>query len=222
MKRIVYLTPTGGYSAAEQSRREALLRQYLPADCTLEMDTLPRAPEFFDRPDDFDDMVRKAGEAIAAYGEGVAAVIAGGAIDPGLPDIRARAHVPVVGAGEASLFVAAILRRPLSVVTTDAGGVAVAREFVRRTATKPEVVSVRSMDVPVRQIMADPDAGKAALRREARLAVQHDGAGAVYLGAMTLGTLGLDEDLRRELEVPVLNPLPIAVAAAVAVARASA
>jgi Asp/Glu/hydantoin racemase len=76
------------------------------------------------------------------------------------------------------------------------------------------------MDCPVRAIVGDPEAGRAALATACRDAVERDGAQSIMLGSMTLGALGLDDQLRRELAVAVINPIQAAVAAALACLQA--
>ncbi len=52
--------------------------------------------------------------------------------------------------------------------------------------------------------------------------MEEDGAAALYLGSMTLGTLGVAEELREALGVAVFNPWPISVAVAVQCLEAAA
>jgi allantoin racemase len=112
------------------------------------------------------------------------------------------------------MYLASIVGRPLSIVTVDEHAVHAAEGFLAQTVRKPQIVSVRSMDVPVRQIVDDRARGAEALEREARLAVSQDGAQAIYLGSMTLGTLGVAERLRADLGVPVFDPIRIVARAA--------
>ena len=65
--------------------------------------------------------------------------------------------------------------------------------------------------------MSDLEAGRSALMREASAAVHEDGAKALYLGCMTLTTLGLGEQLRQELGVPIFDPIRISLRMAVEV-----
>jgi Asp/Glu/hydantoin racemase len=220
MPHLVYFIPTSGYSASEKQRRLALMRQYLDPSFTIDFLTLEGTPEFLDRAHDFDTAIAAARAAIGSIGPEVGdVVVSGGAIDPGIPEIRAAARVPLVAPGELGLFTATLLGKRLSIVTVDEHAVARAREFVGRTATRPEVVSIRSMAAPVRAIMRDLETGRAALVREVRAAVLEDGADVVYLGSMTLGTLGVTDELRASLRVPIIDPLPLALRMAQEVAR---
>lgn len=219
-RTIGYATATSGYRHGEQERRVAILESLLPPGVEIHAVQLP-GPAFLDRAEDFDTAIAAAKEWVAGMPAGAYDVlISAGALDPGLPALRKIAPMPVIGPGEASLFVGHALGRPLSIVTVDEHAVAKSQGFIEQTATKPEIVSVRSIDFPVRRIVSDMDGGRDALRRAAMEAVDADGAEAIMLGAMTLGTLGLDDELRQSLGVPVINPVLTAIQAAVTTLRA--
>lgn len=220
-RSIALVGATSGYSDSEREQRRALLQDLLPPGCTAHVDTIAAGPEFFDRAHHFAD----AAEAAIDYFRRLPAnswdvVIWAGAIDPGLHDIRAVARIPVVGPGESAMFLAALLHAPLSIVTVDEHAVAKTYEMLEVVLTKPPVASVRSMGMPVRAIVQDRDRARDALRREVEAAVRDDGAGSVYLGAMTLATLGVEEELRTSARVPVLSPFEVAAAAAARLALA--
>jgi allantoin racemase len=218
-RTIGYATATSGYRDGEQARRVAILEALLPPGVEIEAVSLP-GPEFLDRAEDFDTAIAAAAEWAEHVPPGrYDVLISAGALDPGLPTLRRLAPMPVIGPGEASLFIGHVLGLPLSIVTVDEHAVAKSHGFVEQTATKPSIVSIRSIDFPVRRIVSDLEGGREALRRTARDAVESDGAEAIMLGAMTLGTLGLDDELRRSLNVPVINPVEAAIQAAVATLR---
>lgn len=217
---IGYATATSGYRDEEQARRADILVSLLPPGIVIEPVSLP-GPEFLDRAEHFDQAIAAAAEwAQAMPADRYDVLISAGALDPGLPKLRELAPIPVIGPGEASLFVGFLLGKPLSIVTVDEYAVDKAHAFVEQTKVKPQIVSIRSIGFPVRRIVADLDGGRDMLRREVRAAVREDGAGSIMLGAMTLGTLGVAQELRDELGVPVINPLEASVQAAVATIRA--
>jgi allantoin racemase len=223
MPHLAYFIPTSGFSAIEKERRLAFMRQYLAPTFTIDFLTLSGTPEFLDRAMDFDLAIDAARRAIGSVGPDTCdAIVSGGAIDPGIPEIRSAARVPLIAPGEISLFLARLLGRRLSIVTVDEHAVARAYEMVSRLEARPEVVSIRSMATPVRTIVGDLDTGRRALVREVEAAVRQDGADVIYLGAMTLGTLGVTQQLRDALNVPVIDPLPVVLRAAQEVVRARA
>jgi len=220
-RSIGLIVGTSGYSDDEREHRRALLQRLLPPGCEARVEAVMDGPEFFDRGDHFADAAEAAVSYFRRLPPGVWDVIIwAGAIDPGLNDIRTASPVPVVGPGEASMFVAATLRTPVSVVTVDEHAVEKTYSMLGVLSTKPPIASVRSMDMPVRRIVQDRELARRLLHREVEAAVGSDGAGAVYLGAMTLATLGVEEELRAAAGVPILSPLEVAAAAAAQVALA--
>jgi allantoin racemase len=223
MKTIGWCIPITGFTEQEKARRRAIIARWLPSDVSLEMVAIEGGPRFVDQKSDFG-TVEKAGASFLASldPKRYDVLISAGAIDPGLGTLRAAAPVPIVGPGEAGLFLAAVIGLPLSIVTIDEHAVAVAKELVEHLTVRPKIVSIRSIEMPARVIVDDLERAREATKREARAAVKEDGARAIYLGAMTLGTLDVDEPLRRELQVPILNPIEIALATAVQCLRARA
>lgn len=218
MRTIVYYLATAGYNEAERERRLAEMAPFVPDGYRIEFVSAPKGPEFLDRAVDFDTAISAVADHISTLSpDKYDAIIEGGALDPGLHDARRLARVPIIGPGEAGLFVAAIGGLRTSIVTVDEHAVAAARRFVDQTTTKPEIASIRSMNTPVRTIVSDLERGREALVREASAALREDGAEAIYLGSMTLPTLGLTKMLREELNVPVYDPLRIAIQTAVEV-----
>lgn len=214
-KTIAYYSATTGYSDAEAERRMSFIRPGLPADITVKFYNAP-GPEFFDVGSDFDRAIDAVGKHIGTLAPpDVDAIIFGGALDPGLSAARSAAKADVVGPGESTLFHAAIVGRPTSLVTVDEHAVEVATGFVEGAPVAPPMVSIRSMGMPVRQIVDDLQGGKEALLRACRSAIDDDGAAAIFLGSMSLPTLCDVSELRRELGVPVYDPLRIATEVAI-------
>jgi Asp/Glu/hydantoin racemase len=215
MSKIAVAVPISGLGADELSRRAQLVRAHLPPDIEAEIVTSPAAPKFLDAQQHFGDAVDAAVEFFANIDPGeFALVVSAGALDPGLARARVACPVPVIGPGEASLYLASIFGRPLSVVTVDEFAVVATHEWLAEVAVKPPIASVRSMDLPVRVMVQDLERGRETLVRQCELAVSEDGAEALYLGSMTLGTLGVADGLRRSLGVPVFDPMRIAMSAA--------
>jgi Asp/Glu/hydantoin racemase len=94
--------------------------------------------------------------------------------------------------------------------------------MIKNAPARPDNVVVHTMKTTVRKILADLDAGRRFMREEAAAAVREHRANAIYLGSMTQGTLAIAQDLRTQLGIPVLDPLPISVYAAQEAASARA
>jgi Asp/Glu/hydantoin racemase len=78
------------------------------------------------------------------------------------------------------------------------------------------------LGVPVRALVADLDRGRQAVWSAARAALAAHPGAALYLGSMSLPTLGMTEDLRAQLGVPVIDPLRLALRLAVETVEAAA
>lgn len=212
MRKIAVVLPISGLGADELSRREQVVRAHLPSDIGAEILTSPASPKFLDAQHNFGEAVDAAVEFFRSIDpREFAVVVSAGALDPGLVRARAACPVPVIGPGEASMYLASIFGRPLSVVTVDEFAVVATHQFLAEVAIKPPIASVRSMDLPVRRMVDDLALGRETLLRECGLAVSDDGAEALFLGSMTLGTLGVTESLQQSLGVPVFDPMRIAI-----------
>ncbi len=215
MKRIAVAFPISGMSDEERERRAAYIGGLLPPGVEFDVLVSPTSPKFLDAQAHFGEAVDAGAEFFGTLDPSVYAVaVEAGALDPGLARLRAVARVPVIGPGEASMFLASIVGLPLSVVTVDRYAVVATHEFLADLAVKPPIASVRSMEMPVKGMLDDLEGGRRRLIEECERAVREDGAEALYLGSMTLGTLGVVDTLHRSLAVPVFNPYPIALGAA--------
>ena len=211
MSTIGFINATSGYTDEERERRQKIYQSYLPDGVTAVVRSMPSGPEFFDRSENFAEAI----DQIAAFVDSLSpteysVLVWAGAIDPGLRIAREHTRMPVVGPGESAMSLAAILGRPLSIVTVDEHAVGAMPGFLDAVPVKPPIASVRAIGVPVRQIVRDRPAAAAALERECRLAVRDDGAEALYFGAMTLGSLGVAASLREELGIPIFDPMRVA------------
>lgn len=216
VRTLLYYLATTGYDQAEQERRLAVMAPFVPAGYRLAFATALGGPQFLDRAADFDAASQAARQSVTSLGpEQGDAIILGGALDPGLAELRARARLPVIGPGEAALFVAALWGRPLTIIVQDEAAVEAGRRLVAQTAIKPPVVAVRPLGVPVRVLVNDLERARQALHAAAEAALSTDGAAALMLGSMSLPTLGLTDQLRARLGVPVFDPLRLAIRAAV-------
>jgi|GEM_PF-2716566 len=214
MPHIIYLESVTGYSGAENARRLQLLRSFLRPGFTIELVTTPGGPAILERPQDFEQAGRAACAAVAEIPPSrCRAIISAGAVDPGLDALRAIAAVPVIGPGEASLFLARLVAKRL-VILTVGPAVLAARDMIAHVTARPATVIVHTLATTVRKILADLDAGRRLMREEAAAAVREYRADAIYLGSMTQGSLGIADDLRSELDIPVFDPMPVSVYAA--------
>ena len=159
---------------------------------------------------------------IEAEREGVDAVVIDCMGDPGLRPARETVAIPVLGPGQTGMLVAAMLGHTFSVVTV----LRRLRPSFENTAAlaglSSKLASVRAVDIPVLALEADLERTQAMLVEEAVKAVERDGAEAILFGCT--GLLGCAAAVRegllaRGIDVPVIDPIPNAVAIAAAMAR---
>lgn len=210
MAKIVYYVPDVGFSDDEKARRLSLMRPHVPAGYEIVFSSPPEGPEYVDSEKDF----LQAHKAVQAHfptiGPGDCdALLLGEALDAVIDIVRPLARVPLIAPGEEALRLAAAIGKPTSLVVMNQLDKGLAETFVENTVIKPSITSIRSMDIPMRQILAALDEVRKAVIKVARAAVTEDGAETIFLGAMTLNTLDLADQLRAELGVTVVDPLRI-------------
>ncbi len=145
--------------------------------------------------------------ALDAQRSGDDAVVVDCFADPGVRAARELVSIPVCGAGETSMRVAAGLAGPFSVVTVLESIIPIIRDSARQIGAADRLASVRSIGVPV-QRLPDADLG-ALIFAEAAGAVDDDGATAVVLGCT--GLVGVSEEVQKRLRrrsgqhIPVID-----------------
>ena len=155
---------------------------------------------------------------VEAEREGVDAVVVDCMADPGVRPGRELVRIPVLGPGETSMHVACLLGHRFSIVTTEARSVPEFENQARVAGLGDRLASVRSVDIPVLDLAADPQALLAALVDESVAAIEGDGAHVIVFGCT--GMLGFADGVREGLVVrgfpgiPVLDPVPVTVRAA--------
>jgi allantoin racemase len=158
-------------------------------------------------------LLRRLAEAEAA---GVSAHVVACFDDTGLDAARSVAARPVVGIGEAAAHVATLLGERFGVVTSMPAALPVLRANLGRYGLAARCASLRAAGVPVLEIDARSEAALAAIRREARAAVETDGAEVLVLGCA--GMAWLAERLSDETGVPVVEGIAAGVGLAATLA----
>lgn len=123
--------------------------------------------------------------------------------DPGIKACREITDKPVVGIAEGSMYIANMLGATFSVATVLPRAKDLIEETIRTTGLDSKCVSVRCTDLTVVETEEARDAAVEALLEASTLAVEEDGAEAICLGCAGMG--GLDEELEKELPVPVID-----------------
>lgn len=141
--------------------------------------------------------VRKAEE------EGFHAVSLDCAMDTVVRASREAVRIPVTSAGEASYHLALGLCSRFSVVTVMKSTADAIKENIRKYGFETRLASVRVANIPVLDLQNEKKAFDAILK-EAKAAIDHEGAEAIVLGCTGMSSLA--KRLQESLGVPVIDP----------------
>lgn len=132
--------------------------------------------------------------------------------NPGARALRDRLDIPVIGIGEAAMREAAFRRPRFGVATTTPALVRSIEAAVRQLALHDSFTGVRVPICDPLALAADPAKQDAALAQAALDCINLDGAGAVIIGGGPLSETAARP--RRSLGIPIVEPIPAAVQAA--------
>lgn len=157
------------------------------------------------------DTIRKA---LDAESRGADAVIIDCMGDPGLHACREVVSIPVLGPAQTAMHTAGMLGHRFAFVTVLDRLRPMIGKIVASYGLTANYAAFRAVDVPVLEIAHDRARLNAALVREAAIAVRDDGADVIVLGCT--GFFGCAEAMREALladglDVPVIDPIPLAV-----------
>ena len=192
-------------------------------DLTVSHSLLTRGPASiesqFDEALSLPDTIRRA---IEAQQRGAQAIIIDCMGDPGLHACREVVEIPVLGPCQTALHTGAMLGHRVAFITVLERLRAFIETLVASYGLKEKFGSFRAVEVPVLEIHADLARLQDALAREALAAVREDHADVIVLGCT--GFLGCAAAMRRALldngcDVPVIDPIPLAVHTAEALVR---
>lgn len=145
-----------------------------------------------------------------ARAEGFDAVIVGCFSDPGLEALRELVDVPVIGPGSSAVHLAAQLGTRFSIIAPLGGGDGRVAARLRALGLADKFASVRGIGMSVLDLARDREAVLERVTEVARAAAREDGADAFVLGCMSMGFLGVTDDLGKRIDLPVVNPVTAA------------
>ncbi len=129
--------------------------------------------------------------------------------DPGLHAAREVASAPVLGIAEAAMRAASMLSSRFSIVTTLARTVGIAEQLVDQYGMQRLCRRVRATGLSVHELESSNDVVRRRIVDECLLALAEDRAEAIVLGCA--GMTDLCGELTRELGVPVIDGVGVAV-----------
>lgn len=198
--------------AEEVARRRDFLRQRCAAGVDVEVQSLADGPASIESAYEaalvVPELTRKVTRAQA---EGFSAVIVGCFSDPGLDALRELVSIPVVGPGAAAVHLAAQLGSRFTIISpldTDGPGRVEAR--LRALGVDAKFASVRGVGMPVLDVAREREKVLARLEVVAKAAMSEERADVLVLGCMSMGFLGITDDLQKRIEIPVVNPVTAA------------
>jgi len=197
--------------AEEVARRRDFLRRHAALGVEVEVRSLCDGPASIESAWEASLVVPALCEAVVrAQAEGLSAVIVGCFNDPGLDALRELTSIPVVGSGAAALHLVAQLGTRFTILSPLDEAPGRGHERLRALALAPKLASIRAVNMPVLDLARARDAVLDRLEEVGRAALRDDGADALVLGCMSMGFLGITDDLQKRLDVPVVNPVTAA------------
>jgi len=208
--RIRAIVPITGLSEEALENRKAALDRYRALGTEIDFAVIRVGPSSIESVYDEEYASHEVlCEVVRAEKEGFHAVILWCAGDPVIEAARELVTIPVVGPGEASFHIAAMLSDRFTVLTTLASLIPMARRQVHAAGLSEKLASVRAIELPVLELeIAEEETFEKALC-EVEKAIKEDGAEAIVLGC--LGMINLSEKLAdhfrdKGVSVPIVNP----------------
>jgi allantoin racemase len=154
-------------------------------------------------------------QARIAEKEGIEAIVLDCMVDPGLFALREVVSIPVVGAAQASMHLAAILADRFSIITILERLRPIFNSLWKLYEMTEIGASIRTVEIPVSELRDHEEELIDSLIAQSVLAVNEDDAHAIIFGCTGMG--GLTESVKRGLEqnnifgIPVLDPTGVAI-----------
>ncbi len=221
--RIQYVLP-GVMSGTEPGKKEmqrrlGLLQRWAADGTTVGIVDIENGPmsieshweEYLSAPGAIE-RVREAEQA------GFDAAIVGCYGDPGVDGARELVRIPVVGPGEASMFIACMLGHRYGIVSVMESTVPTLDRLARIVGADAKYCGAVSVGIPVLELARDRehtlgaivDAGKQLAAR---------GVDTLVLGCMSMAFMDISGEVEKALAVPVINPAKAALAMAETLVR---
>ena len=198
-------TPEGH---AEMERHLSVLREYAASDTQVDIADVDEGPASIESLyEEYLSIPNTIEKILEAEKAGYDAAILGCYGDPGLDAAReVTKQMVVVGPGEAGVMAAATCGHRFSIITVTASIVNALEHLVVKTGVGKKLASVRAIEIPVLELANDREGTVRRLIEEGGKAIDEDRADTLILGCMSMGFLGVAEEMSERLGVPVINP----------------
>jgi len=208
--KIAYVVPgpmsKGPMGRAEMQRREALMNSWAFEDTEVSVIDVPTGPLSIESA--YEEMLAippTLDLIMECEAKGFDAAIIGCFGDPGIEAARELVSMPVIGPCESAMLLAAGLGHKFSVLTIFDSLIAGQEMLAIHAGVHAKLASVRPTNIPVLDLMKDPEATKRRLIDVARICVEQDRADALLFGCMTMSFLDMGDEISAEVGVPVVN-----------------
>jgi allantoin racemase len=210
--RIVYVLP-GPMGRSEAGRAEmecrlSILRSYAAPGTEVDSADVDEGPASIESLyEEYLSIPKTVERMLEAEKEGYDAAVLGCYGDPGLDAIReVTERMVVVGPGEAGAMAAAMCGERFAIVTVTRSIINALHHLVEKIGVGKKLAAVRAIETPVLALADDKEKTKQKLVEEGRRAIKEDRADTLVLGCMSMGFLGVAEEMAEVLGVPVVNP----------------
>lgn len=129
--------------------------------------------------------------------------------DLGLREAREIVSIPVIGIGEASYYVGAMLGNKFSVIVGRRKSIPKMYDNLVTYGLERRLASFRSIDMNPVQMIQNPEMLRERVIQEAKKAVYEDLAEVIILGCGA--QTGLAEEVMKILQVPVIDPVAVSI-----------
>ena len=215
--KIAYVVPgpmsKGPMGLTEMKRREDMMNGWAFAGTEVSVIDVPTGPASIES--SYEEMLAippTLDLILECEAKGFDAAIIGCFGDPGLEAARELVTMPVVGPCESAMLLAAGLGHMFSVLTIYDSLIASQEMLSVQAGVRAKLASVRPTNIPVLELMKDPDVSasarsfsKARLTEVARACVEKDRADALLFGCMTMSFLDMGDEIGAAVGVPVVN-----------------
>lgn len=213
--RILVINPVGHSTWDKQD--EEICRGFASPETEVKVVSLPKGPASVETPEAHAEVIPLVLDVARRSHEGFDAVVVNCFLDPGVDFLKGVLNKPVVGPCEASLSIASVVGRRISIITV--GGVDgdwMIEDRVRQLGFGDRVVSVRGIPVGVLDIDKDRASVVNHLVREAEKA-KDEGVDVIVLGCT--GLAGLAGEVQRRTGVFTIDPTGAAIKVAEALIK---
>ena len=204
--RILVINPVGTSVWNENDKK--IYQSFASPDTKINVISLEDGPTSIETRRAEADAIPKIIDTALEHHKKYDAIIINCCADLGVDVLRSLLDKPIIGPCEASLAIASTLGKKIGIVTVSKTAIPIFEELIRKLGFEGFVVSIRATDLSVPEIDRDKSRTMKLLLEECRKA-ENDGAEVILLGCT--GFAGFAEELKKHLNVPLIDPAGAAV-----------